>query len=46
MRGRLKLYLNLALLGFTLGRSYSAFQRRLAKAKRVGREYGTDAAAR
>ena len=33
MRSRLKFYLNLALFGFTVGRSYAAFQRRAAKSQ-------------
>ena len=31
MRKTLKLYLNLALVSFTLGRAYRAFRRRLAR---------------
>ena len=31
MRNRLKFYLNLALLGFTVGRAYGAFRQRLAR---------------
>lgn len=35
MRSRLKFYLNLALLGFTVGRGYAALQRRLARARNL-----------
>jgi hypothetical protein len=34
MPKRLKFYINLALVGFTLGRTYAAFQRRLARGLR------------
>lgn len=33
MRNRLKFYLNLALFGFTVGKTYTAFQRRVAKSQ-------------
>jgi hypothetical protein len=33
MRNKLKFYLNLALFGFTVGQTYSAFQRRVARAR-------------
>jgi hypothetical protein len=33
MRSGWKFYLNLALLGFTVGRTYVAFQRRLGKSR-------------
>jgi hypothetical protein len=36
MRSRMKVWLNLVILGITLGRTYSAFQRRLARS-RAGR---------
>jgi len=32
MRTTLKLYLNLAIVSFTVGRAYGAFRRRLARA--------------
>jgi hypothetical protein len=36
MRSRMKVWLNLVILGITLGRTYSAFQRHLARS-RAGR---------
>ena len=31
MRSKLKFYFNLAIIGFTVGRAYGAFRRRLAR---------------
>jgi hypothetical protein len=33
MRSRMRVWLNLVILGITLGRTYSAFQRRLARSR-------------
>jgi hypothetical protein len=37
MRKKLKFYFNLAIIGFTVGRAYSAFHRRLARDLRARR---------
>jgi hypothetical protein len=37
MHKQLRLYLNLALIGFTLGRAYTAFRRRMGEDNRARR---------
>jgi hypothetical protein len=37
MRNKLKFYINLAIIGFTMGRAYGALRRRLARDVRTRR---------
>lgn len=37
MRNKLKFYLNLALIGFTVGRAYGGFRKRMARDLRARR---------